>query len=85
MSLNYFDYDLIPLHMMENIKAYVAKKQKLGGFLHAVFSNDLFRAVGAADAVNLPLIPMYVNYAWNECPSGCHGSMALVENWMEKK
>ena len=85
MSLNYFDYELIPHHMMENIKMYVAKKWKLGGFLEAVFSNDLFKACGAADHINLPLIPVYVNYIWNKCPTDCHGNREKVENWLKGK
>ena len=77
-------YELIPEHMMLNIQGYVEKRQALGGFLTAVFANDLFKAVSKADENNLKLIPTYVKYIFNELPSGCWGSYEIVKNWIKK-
>lgn len=85
MKINYFDYSLIPARFIENIKYYVEEGCPLGGFLEAVFSNDLWLATSRADDENLPLIPVYVKYIHNNTPFGCHGSPAIVKQWMESK
>lgn len=78
-------YDLIPDHMMANIKGYVEGKEYLGGFLTAVFAHDLFEAVKKADNINLPIIPIYVSYIYNKLPLICHGSYEDITNWYERK
>jgi hypothetical protein len=69
--------------MMESIIAYSEKKEPLGGFLTAVFANDLFKAVSRADETNLALIPIYCSYIYWELPSTCHGSYEIVKKWIE--
>jgi hypothetical protein len=83
--INYFDYSLIPEHMMSNIQGYLEGIEYLGGFLFAVFSNDLFGAVQRADNENLALLPVYVKFIYNKCPIGSHGSAEIVKAWTEKK
>lgn len=81
----YFAYNLIPDHMMRGIRGYVEDGDTLGGFLTAVFSNDLWKATACADDINLPLLPVYVRYIHNECPAGCHGSLEHIKAWQKKK
>ena len=83
--MNIFDYEKIPEHLMRRIKMYVDHGQNLGGFLYAIFTNDLFKAVGKADDINMPLIQIYVAYIVNEVPYNCHGSKEIVDLWIEKK
>lgn len=85
MIIDYFDYSLIPDVILENIKEYVENGRPLGGFLYAIFTNDLWAATGRADSINLPLIPLYVNYIHNQTPFGCHGNCYMVKKWMESK
>jgi len=79
------DYSLIPEHMMKSLRMYVEEGKRVGHFLTAVLSNDLWGAVGSADDTNQPLIPLYVMYINWECPAICHGSPEHVKAWYEKK
>lgn len=79
------DYNLIPNHMMESINNYVKEGVRLGGFLHAVFSNNLFKSIAHADEENLKLLPIYVSYIHWELPSECHGSECAIKCWITLK
>lgn len=79
------EYDQIPAHMQSAIMRYIELGIKPGDFLTAVITNDLRNAVGYADATNLPLIPLYVRWFYNEAPSGCHGSTAEMKNWINTR
>lgn len=83
--MNRFDYSLIPDHMRSAIHYYVKDGRHIGGFLTALFSNDLFKSVSKADDENLAIIPVYVCYIHNELPMGCHGSFEIVQEWQTKK
>ena len=83
--MNKFNYDLIPVHMKLSIKYYIEEGSHIGSFLTALFSNDLFHAVMRADDENLALIPTYVCYIYNECPSGCHGSLQAIKDWQKSR
>lgn len=85
MRIDYNDYSLIPERMMQSLKNYIEKGERVGGFLTSVLSNDLWRAVGSADDINKPLIPTYVHYLHWESPAECHGSPEHVKAWYEKK
>lgn len=79
------DYSLIPDEMMEIIKRYINYGCEPGCFITAIFANDLFKAVGKCDHINMPIIPVYVSYIYNKCPMGCHGSYEAVKYWIEQK
>jgi hypothetical protein len=55
-----------------------------GSFLSAIITNDLKGAVGAADNKNIRLIPEYVFYFYNYCPSSCWGSPEKASEWQVK-
>ena len=82
--LDRFSYKSIPDHMMESMKLYVSDGRPLGGFLEAVFANDLFKATSKADEINIEILPIYVCYIYNELPDGCHGSYEIVDEWIKK-
>lgn len=85
-----FEFDLdftgqyadIPPHMQEALRRYVVQGIPPGHFLTAVIRNDLRNAVGYADAVNLPLLKIYVQWFYNIAPSGCFGSPEIMKEWM---
>lgn len=79
------DYSRIPDHMMKNMNNYVKGEEYLGGFLTALFANDLFRTYSAVDHINMPLIPIYISYVYNKLPYTCHGSYEIIENWYKEK
>ena len=78
-------YADIPVDMQDSLKRYVIEKIKPGDFLSAVITNDLWRAVGHADAINLPLLKTYVQWFYNRSPSGCRGSVSAMEKWLASK
>ena len=79
------DYAAIPPHMQEALRRYIVQGIRPGQFLSAVLSNNLERAVGHADAENLPLLKLYVQWLYNVAPSTCWGSMAAMEAWIAKR
>lgn len=76
------EYAVIPAAMQESLREYVLNGRPVGDFLTAVLSNDLFGAVGRADAENLPLIPTYVRWVYNRVTIYAHGDYATVERWI---
>lgn len=75
------EYNDIPEVTIGTLERYVHKGIAPGGFMTAVLSNDLFGAVGRADLGNVKALDKIVKYIYNRCPSGCHGSKQIVEDW----
>ncbi|NDD53461.1 hypothetical protein EBZ39_06235 [bacterium] len=76
------EYAQIPARMQESLRRYVLAGEKPGDFLTAVICNDLCNAVGRADAVNLPLLKLYVQWFYNVAPGLCWGSRENMDEWM---
>lgn len=72
----------IPTHMMERLRAYIDRREGVGGFLRAVLTNDLKGACGKADSTNLLNLPAYVTYLYNNAPYQCWGSPERVAQWL---
>ena len=77
------NYDSLPRHA-DSIRRYVEDGIPMGGFLTAVFANDLLGAVGRADAENQHLLRDYAVWIYNESPSQCHGSRERVNAWIKQ-
>lgn len=71
-------------HMVGAIQNWIEHGIVPGSFLSAVITNDLKQAVGAADHINIRLIPEYVFYFYNYCPSACWGSVEKANEWQIK-
>ena len=71
--------------MLAALNRYIENGIRPGGFLNAVLCNDLKEAIGRADYINMPLIPSYVNWLYNEAPSACWGSSQKVDSWIAAK
>lgn len=78
------DYSSLPLHMQDGMRLYVEHGIQPGSFLTAVLSNDLMRALGRADDINLHALPAYGRFLYNDAPSWCFGSPEKVEAWIER-
>lgn len=77
------DSNLIPPRIMTGMQNYIQNGHPTGDFLRAVFSNDLFDAVGRADEHSLAALPSIVSFIYMEAPSHCHGSAKSVSIWLE--
>ena len=79
------DYAQIPEYMQAALRRYVLQGIKPGDFLTAVICNDLRNAVGRADAVNLPLLKLYVQWFYNVAPGACWGSLENMNEWINAR
>ena len=68
----------VPHHDRDGIIAYIETGRPLGGFLNAVFCNDLMAAYGRADSENQAAMQTIVTWIYNFAPSDCHGSPERV-------
>ena len=75
-------YAPFPDHMKKSIEAYVNRGRPMGGFLTALFANDLMKACSRADEINITLIADYARFMYNSCPAGCVGSYKNVATWL---
>lgn len=78
-------YAEIPAHMRAAIKRYIVNRIQPGDFLTAVITNNLRDAVNRADAENLPLLQLYVQWFYNIAPGSCHGSREHMQKWLEAR
>ena len=74
----------IPESMHHGLEHYIQYGIPGGGFLSAIFENNLVRAAGAADVWNMPALPAYANYLYNHMPSDAWGSADKVAHWVQK-
>lgn len=72
-------------NIKESLKRYTDHKIMTGSFLQAVLENNLFEAIGRADAYNQVRLKEICEYIYNELPSNCWGSKEIVTEWLSKK
>jgi hypothetical protein len=75
-------YD-IPYYTMESLIIYAMHSVATGGFLEAVLSNDLFKAVSRADDENQERLADIVKFIYNHLPNGCYGSYEHYRTWLD--
>ena len=76
------NYETLPnQYVADGIRNYIETGRPMGGFLTAVFENDLFDAVGKADLGNRRDLADLVIWIFNNAPSGCWGSEKKVYQW----
>ena len=73
---------MIPSYTKKSIDRYVQDRIPTGGFLHAVLSNDLFKAFEKADDNNRTALFNICAYIYSQTPSACWGSPQIVKNWL---
>ena len=75
----------VPEHIVDGIVSYVFDGRPPGGFLEAVFSNDLKEAFGRADETNRYAMFHIVSFLYGFVPSECWGSPARMNEWIRFK
>ena len=78
------DYSTIPEHCQEGVRAYFEEGRPIGGFLTAIFENDLVGAIRQADDVNIGRLVDYVSFLYNQMPARpvAWGTKRSVELWI---
>lgn len=71
----------IPDYMIEPVVAYIFDGEPLGGFLTALFSNNLTETYLCADIHNLSHIKDWAAVLYHDIPMGCWGSKQHINNW----
>lgn len=80
------DYSQVPVdYMIDGVKYYIEKGIPPGGFLTALFSNDLKLTFRRADDNNLAAIHEWVKFMYWEMPHDSHGSPEAVAAWCKKR
>lgn len=72
----------LPADSAAAAKAYIESGVKPGGFLYAVFSNQLVESVLRADDANRAALTQWVTFVSNHAPWSCWGSPQRVEDWI---
>ena len=73
----------LPPKVREAIDNFVWNGIPPGGFVEAVLSNDLMRAMGQADVYSANAIGPICQYVYNAVPSLCHGSRERMKSHIE--
>lgn len=76
--------DRLPRYMEESILGYVLHGAPVGGFLAAVFANDLVGACMRADDVNLLRIVDYAHLLCGGMPVAAWGSAEQRDAWIDR-
>ena len=78
------DYSMIPEHCRDGIQLYIEQGIPPGSFLQAVLENNLVRAFGMADHIDMHHIRDYCEFLYNEAPASSWGSPEKVEAWIKR-
>ena len=79
--LDFSDYN-VPEHTQYALTQFIERGIPVGGFLHSVLSNDLFGAIGSADAENSRKLKDITGWIYMHAPQNCWGSEAKVLRWI---
>lgn len=82
--LDFSAYDDIPYHTQYELRAWVEKGYFPGSFLTGVLCNDLFAAVGSADAQNIKALKAITTFVYNRVPADAWGSAAKMRAYAKK-
>lgn len=76
------DYEGVPEHTRGALLRYRDRGYEPGGFLYSVLNNDLFGAVGRADAENIRALKDICGWVYNRLPSASWGNVDKIEAWI---
>lgn len=76
------NYDGVPEHTRGALLRYRDRGLEPGGFLTSVLTNDLFGAIGRADAENLQALKVICAWIYNRMPATCWGTPERMQDWI---
>ena len=76
---------LVPNHIHEAIVSYAIDHVPPGGFLKAVFKNDLYGSLAHADQANRAAIMDIVGFIYAELPDDCWGDEHAYFKWITQR
>lgn len=76
-------YEGVPEHTRGALLRYRDRGLEPGGFLVSVLTNDLFGAVGRADAQNIVALKDICSWIYMRMPSMAWGSADRLEDWIK--
>ena len=77
-----YNYDKVPVdYMVDSVRMYIEKGVMSGGFLTALFSNDLVGVYNRADKANEEAMKKWVTFLFCYAPASCWGSKERVLDW----
>lgn len=77
------EYSMINDAILSGLCGYAIHHYKVGDFLTAVLSNDLFGAAGRADSQNQRVLPEICKFIYNNLPNNSWGSPEIVKEWLK--
>ena len=80
-----FDGYNIPDNTRGALERYINHGIEPGGFLMAVLSNNLIKAIGSADHHNLAALKDICGWLYMYAPSNCWGSFETVDLYIRMK
>jgi hypothetical protein len=75
----------IPDHMHHGIMMYVEHHIMPGSFLRAILANDIGRATGLADHVNINYLEAYIKFFAEYLDPDMWGSYEIVDAWIRNR
>ncbi len=84
MALNRGLNELIPGYMHDGVRNHILHGRAVGGFLSALFNNDLMGAFERADMTNQMCMRKYAEFLYNYAPAGCYGSIEKTNEWRKR-
>lgn len=78
------DYEGVPDHTRGALLRYRDKGLAPGGFLTSVLTNDLFGAVGRADAENIRALKDICGWIYNRMPAPAWGNQERMDDWISQ-
>lgn len=72
-------------YFQDQIIDYICHGDCTGGFMWALMSGDLFKAVQKADDTNRLQLIQLVEWVYSHAPVGCYGSEEKVHLWIEAR
>ncbi len=73
---------MLPEHCRAGVRRYLVEGASLGGFLNAVFSNDLMGTSAYATELKWSRLRSYVRFLRNHAPPGSYGSRENYKDWL---
>ena len=75
------DYSTVPLG--DSMRRFIEDGIPGGGFVTALFENDLLGAFNKADLSNQRAMLAYAEFLYNQAPAESHGSPEKVSAWIK--